>query len=101
MAVSGSPRFLVVTPVDEGWREVKGARWYFHGGERYRGSAEAALSPHGQVEHLDWTPDRSVESFAEALDAGLAGADALVTRPGSGSAAWSTSTQPAWRGRPG
>ena len=62
------PRFLVVTPVDEGWRDVKGARWYFHGGERYRSVAEAALSPHGQVEHLDWTPDQSVESFAE--DAG-------------------------------
>lgn len=81
MAVSGSPRFLVVTPVDDGAREVRGARWYFHGGERYRGVAEAALSPHGDVEHLDWAPDQSVESFAEALDAGLAEADALVAAP--------------------
>ena len=79
--MSGPLRFVVVTPVDEGWREVKGARWYFHGGERYRSVAEAALSPHGQVEHLDWTPDQSVESFAEALDAGLAEADALVAAP--------------------
>ena len=79
--MSAPPRFLVVTPVDEGWREVKGARWYFHGGERYRSVAEAALSPHGQVEHLDWTPDQSVASFAEALDARLADADALVAAP--------------------
>jgi phosphoglycerate dehydrogenase-like enzyme len=79
--VSAPLRFLVVTPVDEGWREVKGARWYFHGGERYRSVAEAALSPHGKVEHLDWTPDQSVASFAEALDAGLAAADALVAAP--------------------
>ena len=60
---------------------MKGARWYFHGGERYRSVAEAALSPHGQVAHLDWTPDQSVESFAEALDAGLAESDALVAAP--------------------
>lgn len=79
--MSAGPRFLVVTPVDEGWREVKGARWYFHGGERYRSVAEAALSPHGQVEFLDWSPDQSVESFVEALDAGLAEADALVAAP--------------------
>jgi phosphoglycerate dehydrogenase-like enzyme len=79
--VSARPRFLVVTPVDEGWREVKGARWYFHGGERYRNLAEAALSPHGEVEHLDWEPDRSVEAFAEMLDAKLPAADALVAAP--------------------
>ena len=79
--MSAKPRFLVVSPVDEGWRDVKGARWYFHGGERYRSVAEAALTPHGHVEHLDWTPDQSLESFAEALDAGLAEADALVAAP--------------------
>lgn len=79
--MSARPRFLVVTPLDEGWREVKGSRWYFHGGERYRSVAEGALSPHGEVEHLDWSPDQSAEAFMEALDARLPEADAVVAAP--------------------
>ena len=43
--------------------------------------AEGALSPHGDLEYLDWTPDQSVESFAETLDARLPEADALVATP--------------------
>jgi phosphoglycerate dehydrogenase-like enzyme len=75
------PRFLFVAPRDDGWGSARGSRRYFHGGERYRGLAEAALSPHGSVEHLELGADDPVEAQAEALDARLDRVDAIVASP--------------------
>ncbi|HEY7400227.1 MAG TPA: NAD(P)-dependent oxidoreductase [Actinomycetota bacterium] len=77
----GSPRFLVVAWRDDEWQTVRGARWYLHGGERYRTLANEALAPHGEVEHLSWDPNDEVEERATALDARLPDADALVMSP--------------------
>jgi phosphoglycerate dehydrogenase-like enzyme len=43
--------------------------------------AEASLSPHGTVEHLEWGVDGSFDQRAEALDARLDRIDALVASP--------------------
>jgi phosphoglycerate dehydrogenase-like enzyme len=77
----GTPRFLVVTPRDDGWQPVDGARYYLHGGDRYRKLAAEALAAHGEVEHLIWSAGAPVGERAEALDARLPDADALVMSP--------------------
>jgi phosphoglycerate dehydrogenase-like enzyme len=79
--VSRQPRFLFVAPHEDGWGTDRGARRYFHGGARYRSLAEAALSPHGTVEHLELHADEPAETQAKALVAKLADADALVASP--------------------
>jgi phosphoglycerate dehydrogenase-like enzyme len=75
------PRFLYVSPSEDGWLSAYGSRRYFHGGERYRSLAEGVLSQHGSVDRLEWGVDDSVESRAEQLDAALADVDALVASP--------------------
>lgn len=75
------PRFLFVAPREDGWDATRGSRRYFHGGSRYRDLAEAALSPHGLVEHLRWRADEPLESSARELDRRLPEADALVASP--------------------
>lgn len=72
-------RFLVVSPPVDGWQQVRGSRWYLHGGSRIRDIAEAILVPHGTVEHLDWVPEAG--PFAAALDTRLPDAHALVMAP--------------------
>jgi phosphoglycerate dehydrogenase-like enzyme len=79
--VTDRSRFLFVSPRDDGYRSKDGTRWYHHGGERYRGLAEAALSPHGEVEHLGVGVDDATDARAEALDARLGDVDALVASP--------------------
>jgi phosphoglycerate dehydrogenase-like enzyme len=73
--VKEHPRFLYVAP------RGNGSRRYHHGGERYRSLADAALAPHGTVEHLELAMDRPVEDWAEALDARLGDVHALVLSP--------------------
>ncbi|HKE71944.1 MAG TPA: NAD(P)-dependent oxidoreductase [Nocardioidaceae bacterium] len=75
------PRFLYVSPRENGWWSTLSSRRYFHGGERYRSLAEAVLSPHGTVDCLEWGVDDPAEERAEQLDARLADADALVASP--------------------
>ncbi|MGH2641231.1 MAG: NAD(P)-dependent oxidoreductase, partial [Actinomycetota bacterium] len=75
------PHFLFVMPKGSGWGSTRGSRRFFHGGERYRNLAEAALSPHGTVEVLEWAEDDPIEAQAEALDSKLEGVDALVASP--------------------
>ena len=79
--MTGRPRFLFVMPRWSGWGTARGSRRFFHGGERYRTLAEAALSPHGTVEVVEWGEDDPIEAQAEALDAKLDGIDALVASP--------------------
>jgi phosphoglycerate dehydrogenase-like enzyme len=76
-----TPRFLFVAPREDGWGSARGSRRYFHGGDRYRSLAEAALSPHGWVEHLELGADDPIEAQAEALDARLDQVDAIVASP--------------------
>ena len=76
--MSEASRFLVVSPPVDGWQPVPRVTWYMHGGERIRGIAEGTLGTDITVEHLDWTPE---PGFADALDARLADADALVVAP--------------------
>jgi phosphoglycerate dehydrogenase-like enzyme len=75
------PRFLYISPREDGWWSAQSSRRYFHGGERYRSLADGVLSPHGVVDALEWGVDDSVEARAEELDARLADADALVCSP--------------------
>jgi phosphoglycerate dehydrogenase-like enzyme len=72
------PRFLVVSPPVDGWQPVPRASWYMHGGRRIRDIAETILGKQVAVEHLDWIPG---PGFADALDARLPEADALVMSP--------------------
>ena len=74
-------RFVVVSPPEDGWQIVHGARWYLHGGRRYRDIADAILAPHGGVRHLDWTPDASPGTREASMDALLPETDALVVAP--------------------
>jgi phosphoglycerate dehydrogenase-like enzyme len=62
----------------DGWQPVPRVTWYMHGGERIRGIAEGILGTDVTIEHLDWSPD---PGFADALDARLPEADALVVAP--------------------
>ena len=71
-------RLLVVSPLVDGWQPVPRASWYMHGGRRIRDIAEGILSAQVTVEHLDWMPG---PEFADALDARLSEADALVMSP--------------------
>ena len=73
-----APRFLVVSPPVDGWQPLPRVTWYMHGGTRIRDIAEGILGGRVTVEHLDWMPERS---FADALDARLPEADALVVAP--------------------
>ena len=77
--MKGGPNFLVVSSPVDGWRPVRGSRWYLHGGSRIRGIAEDVLGAHGTVEHLDWVPEPG--PFTAALDERLPNADALVMAP--------------------
>jgi phosphoglycerate dehydrogenase-like enzyme len=79
--VREQPRFLYVAPQEEGSGSAQGSRRYFYGGERYRSLAEATLSPHGAVEHLELGSDEPLQTQAERLDARLAEVDALVASP--------------------
>ncbi|HYY07889.1 MAG TPA: NAD(P)-dependent oxidoreductase [Actinomycetota bacterium] len=65
---------LVLTPPQDGWQTVQGSRRYLHGGTRYRNLADEILSPHAEVVHLDWTPNR-------APDGRLSEAQAIVLAP--------------------
>ena len=71
-------RLLVVSPPVDGWQPVPRASWYMHGGRRIRELAEGVLGQQVTVEHLDWAPELG---FADALDARLPEADALVISP--------------------
>ena len=73
-----APRILVVSPPVDGWQPVPRASWYMHGGRRIRDIAEGILAERVTVEHLDWAPE---PEFADALDARLPEADALVMSP--------------------
>src|SRR5262245_27047156 len=75
------PVFLVVTPLEDGLQLVHGSKRYLHGGERYRSMAEAILSPHREVGHLEWAPDWPLDVRAESLDARLSEAHALIMAP--------------------
>lgn len=75
------PLLLVVTPPEDGWQTVHGSRRYLHGGRRYRDIADEILGPHGEVHHLDWTPEASSEARAASLDAQLSEAHAIVAAP--------------------
>lgn len=79
--MTARPRFLYVAPRDDGWRSDGKGRRYFHGGDRYRWLAEAALGPHGDVERLEWAVDESIERRAEAMDAVIGDVDAVVASP--------------------
>jgi D-3-phosphoglycerate dehydrogenase len=72
---------LVVTPPEDGWQTVQGARRYLHGGKRYRDLADAILAPLGEVRHLGWVPGGPPEGGDEWLDTLLPEADALILAP--------------------
>jgi phosphoglycerate dehydrogenase-like enzyme len=73
------PRFVVVTPPEDGAQTVGDSTRFLHGGPRYRDLADVILSPHGEVRHLGWVPDWVGDR--RSFDAGLSGADALVVAP--------------------
>ena len=73
-----APHILVVSPPVDGWQPVPRTSWYMHGGRRIRDIAEGILAERVTVEHLDWRPGHG---FADALDARLPQADALVMSP--------------------
>jgi phosphoglycerate dehydrogenase-like enzyme len=73
---------VVVTPPEAALLRVEGgARRYIFGGDRYRGWADEALRPLGEVRHVDWEPGSPTEVLAEAVDPHLPDADALVFAP--------------------
>src|SRR5262249_61671944 len=74
-------RFLLVAPEEHAERSIGGSLRWTQGGDRYRTMAEAALAPHGEIDRINWRLDESLESFVDALDAGLAHADAMVAVP--------------------
>jgi phosphoglycerate dehydrogenase-like enzyme len=73
------PRFMFVAPRDDGRRSTGVRRYHYK--DRYRDLAEAALSPHGTVEHFAFDVEGPVESRAKELDSRLEGIDALVASP--------------------
>ena len=75
------PISLVVTPPEGGLRTVAGSSRYLFGGDRYRDHADAILSPHGEVRHLDWDPGSGTDALARSLDPLLPDAQALVFAP--------------------
>jgi phosphoglycerate dehydrogenase-like enzyme len=75
------PFSLVVTPPEGGLQTVGGSTRYLFGGDRYRAQADATLSPHGEVRHLDWEPGSGPDALARSLDPLLPDAEALVFAP--------------------
>ena len=49
-------------PRESGWGSPAAPRHFFHGGERYRYLAEAALFPCGTVDVLEWGEDEPIEA---------------------------------------
>lgn len=78
--MKGRP-IVVISPPQDGWQTGHGSRRYYHGGTRYRDIAAQILAPHGEVRHLDWTPEATPEYRAAALDALLPEAHAIVVAP--------------------
>ena len=72
---------LVVSPEEDGRRDVGGVSRYFHGGMRYRAIAEDILGAEADVVHQAWQPDASIGDWSVALDADMDGIDALVLAP--------------------
>jgi phosphoglycerate dehydrogenase-like enzyme len=76
-----APRFLFVTPPEDGPQVVQGSKRNLHGGTRYRELAGAILSPHGDVIEVAWAPDAPLEARMRSLDALLPETDAVVMAP--------------------
>src|SRR5262249_18632632 len=74
-------RFLLVAPEEHAERSIGGSLRWTQGGDRYRTIAEAALAPHGEVDRINWRLDETLESFGDALAAGLVHAAAMVAVP--------------------
>jgi phosphoglycerate dehydrogenase-like enzyme/SAM-dependent methyltransferase len=78
---SANARFLVLVPPQGGLQIVNGTRRFVHGGDRYRAIADSVLSTYGDVDHLAWDPDASLDELTRSLDARLPGSRAVVMAP--------------------